>query len=115
MYYSIMHYLSRGMLNNFYHVHTTVVPVKSDSDVMVCLLVRRDLESTDHLFINPIQDRINTQAIFRFELAQVKRTRYSVVLSNCKQNVRHCHSRLARQYEIRGPMMNVYNSSVFCS
>ena len=32
----------------------TVVPAKSDSDVMFCLQSIRGLESTDHLFINPI-------------------------------------------------------------
>ena len=34
----------------------TVLPAKSDSDVMFCLhVVIRDLESIDHLCINPIR------------------------------------------------------------
>ena len=33
----------------------TVVPAKSDSDVIFCLQSIRGLESTDHLFINPIR------------------------------------------------------------
>ena len=32
----------------------TVLPVRSDSDVMVCLQVIKDLESIDHLCINLI-------------------------------------------------------------
>ena len=33
----------------------TVVPAKSDSDVMLCLQSYQDLESIDHLCINPIR------------------------------------------------------------
>ena len=43
----------------------TVLPTKSNSDVMFVYKVTRDLESIDQLFINPIR-RINTQATFRF-------------------------------------------------
>ena len=32
----------------------TVLPAKSDSDVMLCLQSYYDLESIDHLCINPI-------------------------------------------------------------
>ena len=39
------HYLDRA----------TVLSDKSDSDVMFCLQVIRDLESKDHLCINPIR------------------------------------------------------------
>ena len=35
--------------------HATVVPAKSDSDVMFVNNVIRDLESIDHLCINPIR------------------------------------------------------------
>ena len=52
----------------------TVQPAKSDSGVMFCLQSYQDLESIDHLCINP-QDRINTQVIYRFVYAQVKCTR----------------------------------------
>ena len=43
-----------------YHVNgsvdiTTVVPAKSDSDVMFVYKVIRDLESIDHWCINPIR------------------------------------------------------------
>ena len=34
---------------------STVLPAKSDSDVMFFYKVIRDLESKDHLFINPIR------------------------------------------------------------
>ena len=48
--------------------------------------VSRDLKSIDHLYINPIRmignDRINTQVIYRFALAQG-----SVQGNNCKQNI----------------------------
>ena len=33
----------------------TVLPAKNDSDVMFCYKVIRDLESIDHLCINPIR------------------------------------------------------------
>ena len=36
-------------------IRATVVPTKSDSDVMFVYKVIRDLESIDHLFINPIR------------------------------------------------------------
>ena len=46
--------------------------------VMSCFVYKviRDLESIDHLCINPIhlQDRINTQVIYQFALAQVECT-----------------------------------------
>ena len=32
----------------------TVLPAKSDSDIMFCLQIIRDLESIDHVCINPI-------------------------------------------------------------
>ena len=35
--------------------HTTVLPAKSDSDVLFLYKVIRDLESIDHLCINPIR------------------------------------------------------------
>ena len=47
---------------------STVVPTKSDSDVMLFYKVIRDLESINHLCIN-------AQVISRFALAQVKCTR----------------------------------------
>ena len=34
---------------------STVLPAKSDSNVMLCYKVGRDLESIDHLCINPIR------------------------------------------------------------
>ena len=45
----------------------TVLPAKSDSDVMFVYKVIRDLESIDHLCINP-----NTQEISRFAQSQVE-------------------------------------------
>ena len=35
--------------------HTTVVPAKTDNDVMIVYKVIKYLESIDHLFINPIR------------------------------------------------------------
>ena len=46
----------------------TVLPAKSDSDKVFCLQSYQDLES-----IYP-QDRINTQVIYRFALAQMEWT-----------------------------------------
>ena len=37
-----------------YFLYTTVLPAKSDSDVMFVYKVFRDLESKNHLCINPI-------------------------------------------------------------
>ena len=34
--------------------HSTVRSTKSDSDVIFCLQIIRELESIDHLYINPI-------------------------------------------------------------
>ena len=36
-------------------ITTTILPAKSDSDVMFCLQNIRDLELMDHLCINPIR------------------------------------------------------------
>ena len=49
------------------------------------------------MYLSYPQDRINTQVIYRFALAQVKCTR-SVLLSNSKKKIRYCQSCLARQY-----------------
>ena len=51
-----------------------VLPARSDSGVMFCLQSYQDLESIDHLYINP-QDRMYTQVTYLFALAQVKCTR----------------------------------------
>ena len=56
-----------------------VLPVKSDSDVMFCLQSYLGLRIDRFLLYNSYpQDRINTQVIYRFALAQV---------NNCKQNI----------------------------
>ena len=52
----------------FLNSNFTVLPAKSDSDVMFCLQSYQWLRSIDHLCINPIH-RINTQVIYRFALA----------------------------------------------
>ena len=51
--------------------------------------------SVDKTYQRLIIDR--SQVIYRFALAQVMSI-VNVVLNNCKQNTRHCHSWLARQY-----------------
>ena len=43
-----------SMFVNSYFYKATVLPAKSDSDVIFCLQVITDLESIDHLCINPI-------------------------------------------------------------
>ena len=56
---------------------TTVLPAKSDSDVMFCLQSYQGLifdRSLVYLFY--LQDRINTQVIYRFVLDQVECTCY---------------------------------------
>ena len=52
----------------------TVLPVKSDSDVMFCSQCYQGLIIDRSLCIDPInrQDRINTQVIYRFALDQVE-------------------------------------------
>ena len=54
-----------------------VLPVKSDSDAMLCLQSYRDLKSIDHLSINTIH-RIG---LIHLTLVQVK-----CLLSSCKHN-----------------------------
>ena len=46
--------------------------------------VIRDVKSKGHLCINPTQDRINTQVIYRFGLLKWS-VHVSVLLSDCKQ------------------------------
>ena len=54
---------------------TTVLPAKSDSDFMFCLQSYKGLISDRSLVYKSYpQDRINTQVIYRFALAQVKCT-----------------------------------------
>ena len=58
----------------------------------------RDIESIDHLCINPIRriGLIHKQSIdFRWHKW---RAQVNVLLYNIKQNMTHCHSWLARQY-----------------
>ena len=70
-----------------------MLPAKSDSDFMFCLqsyqglLIDRSL-----VFLSYPQDRINTQVIYRFALAQVK---FNSAIVN--KELRHCHSWLAGQ------------------
>ena len=57
-------------------IHFTVLPAKSDSDVMFCLQSYQGLIIDRSLVYQSYsQDWINTQAIFRFALAQVECTR----------------------------------------
>ena len=66
---------------------------------MSCFVYKviRDLESIDHLFINPIR-RIGLINKWSFDSFYLKWSVHnSVVLSNSKQNKRHCHFWLALQ------------------
>ena len=71
--------------------NSTALPAKSDSDVMFCL------QSYQGLMIDrSLVDRINTQVIYRFTLAQVA-VQVNVCLTIVNKRLRHCHSLLARQ------------------
>ena len=53
----------------------TVLPANSDSDVMFCLQSYQGLKIDISLvYLSYPQDRINTQVIYRFALAQVECT-----------------------------------------
>ena len=55
---------------------TTVLPAKSDSDVMFCLQSYEGLIIDRSLvYLSYPQDRINTQVIYRLALGQVECTR----------------------------------------
>ena len=65
----------------------TVLPAKSDSDVMFCLQSHQGLIIKRSLVYQSYpQDRIDTQVIYRFALAQVECTSY-FLLNDCKQNI----------------------------
>ena len=63
----------------------TVLPTKSDSDVMFVYKVIRDLESIDHLCINPISRKLKWSV------------QVSVLLNIVNTILCHCHFWLARQ------------------
>ena len=78
----------------------TVLSCQPIVTVTSCFVYKvfRDLESIDHLFINPIR-RIGL--IHKWSVDSVKLkwiVKVNVLLYNCKQMLRHCHSWLARQY-----------------
>ena len=59
-----------------------VLPAKSDSEVMFCL------QSYQGLIIDSdLSNRVSSSDVYKVD----------VLLNNCKQNIRHCHSLLARQ------------------
>ena len=65
----------------------TVLPAKSDSDVIFCLQNYQGLRIDSSLVYQSYpQDMINTQVIYRFASAQVKCT-HGCLLSNCKQTI----------------------------
>ena len=75
----------------------TVLPAKSDSDVMFVYKVIRDLISKDHLCINPIRwiGLIHNLSLDSHMLKWY--VQVNVLLNNCIQILRHCHFWLARQ------------------
>ena len=81
---------------------TTVVPVKSDSDVMFCLQSYQGLRIDRSLVVLSYpQDRINTQVIYRFTSIHVSSSEVCTLvfyLAIVNKVLRHCHSWLARQY-----------------
>ena len=75
IYYSTRHLV----ISNAYRLHhtrtATIVPTKSDSDVMFCLQSYQGIRIDRSLVYQSYpQDRINTQVIYRFALAQVECT-----------------------------------------
>ena len=79
------------------HYVFTALPVKSDSDVMSCLQVIRDLESIDHLCINPIRriGLIHSDISIPVSSCEVYTLVFYLAIVN--KVLRHCHSWLARQ------------------
>ena len=78
-------------------MQATVKPAKSDRDVMFCLQNYQGLRIDISLVYQSYpQDRINTQVIYRFALAQVECTSYFLLIKINKTR-RHCQSWLARQ------------------
>ena len=69
--------LKRGLIIHQFRLQiSTVVPAKSDSDVMFCLQSYQGLIIDRSLVYQSYpQIRINTQVIYRFAYAQVKCTR----------------------------------------
>ena len=63
-------YLRHGIYYN-----STVLPVKSDSDVMLCLQNQGLIIDRSLVYLSYPQDMINAQVIYRFALAQVECTR----------------------------------------
>ena len=59
-----------NMYNNNKKISLTVLPAKSDSDFMFCLPSYHGL-IIDRTLVYP-QDRINTQVIYQFALAQME-------------------------------------------
>ena len=83
-YFDVFFYLwtSRGKL-----AISTILPAKSDSDIMFCYKVIRNSESIDHLCINPIL-RIGLIHKRSIDPRSLKwSVNVNVLLSNCKQNI----------------------------
>ena len=65
-------------------IYCPVLPTKSDSDFMFCLQSHQGLRidrSLVYMYYSYPQDRSNTQAIYRFALAQAECTSYINVLT----------------------------------
>ena len=76
---------------------TTVLPAKSDSDVMFCLQSYQGLIIDRSLvYLSYPQDRINTQVIYRFALVKWI-LQVNVLFNNYKHTITHCHTWLVRQ------------------
>ena len=70
-----LHSITRGALNSQL-LSLLLLSCQPRVRVTPCFVynVITDLKSIDHLCINPIQDRINTQVIYHFALPQVECT-----------------------------------------
>ena len=71
--------------NDKQYVQMYFLSAKSNSDVMVCLLSYKELiNDISHVYLSYPLDRINTQVVYRFALAQLECTSYFLLS--------HCHS-----------------------
>ena len=74
-------------LHNYCIVACTVLPAKSDSDVMFCLQRYPGLRIDISLVYSSYpQDRMNTQVIYQFSYIKWS-VQVNVLLNNCKQNI----------------------------
>ena len=86
-------------VKSFIQCALTVLPAKSDSNVMFCLKHFQGLTIGRSLVHQSYpQDRITTQVIYRSASGQVECASYLFYLAIINPLLRYCHSWFARQY-----------------